>query len=516
METQTTELPAVAASKETPRLEANHTVSALAAAGDFLRDFWPRLVAISAAILAPCFWHPRIEAGDLPSHTYNAWLAHLISTGQIPGLVLARQWNNVLFDLMLSGLGNLVGLGAAEKIAAAVAVLIFFWGAFALMCAFARPSSAQHIPWFVLPCLAIFAYGYTFEMGFMNYYLSLGFAFFALALVVGGRGLEKALSLFLAPLIWLAHPLGLALLLGVGAYILLARRLPLIYQLVLVAAAAALIAGVRFYMERHYDVSWRSGPRIIADGTDQLLTYGPHYSLLVPLLGVFLWAVVVVDVVRRPRGSGWWSAGLLPLQLYALALLAAVLLPSTVQLPQYAAPLGLLTERLTSVSAILLCSLAGLARPRKWHLAGFAAIAAIFFFFLYRDTATLNRMENQAENYVRAIPPGERILTTIWRGPGTRIFTSHIVDRACIAQCFSYGNYEPSSQQFRVRALPGNPIVLADAENASASSAGEYVVQPRDLPLFEIYQCDLNLTELCMRELTAGEKNGAVGVHPTR
>jgi len=115
MATQTTELPAVAASKETPLLEADHTVSALAAAGDFLRGFWPRLVAISAAVLAPCFWHPRIEAGDLPSHTYNAWLAHLISTGQIPGLVLARQWNNVLFDLMLSGLGNLLGLGAARR-----------------------------------------------------------------------------------------------------------------------------------------------------------------------------------------------------------------------------------------------------------------------------------------------------------------------------------------------------------------------------------------------------------------
>ena len=94
--------------------------------------------------------------------------------GQAPGLWLARQWNNVLFDLTLSGLGSLFGLRVAEKIAVALAVLIFFWGAFALISAI-----SQRVSWFVLPLLAIATYGWTFEMGFLNYYLALGLSFLA-------------------------------------------------------------------------------------------------------------------------------------------------------------------------------------------------------------------------------------------------------------------------------------------------------------------------------------------------
>lgn len=94
----------------------------------FFRNYWARLVTISFVVCIPCLWHPRIEAGDLPSHVYNAWIFHLIKAGQAPGLWLARRWNNVLFDLVLSGLGNVVSWGAAEKIATCGAVLIFFLG----------------------------------------------------------------------------------------------------------------------------------------------------------------------------------------------------------------------------------------------------------------------------------------------------------------------------------------------------------------------------------------------------
>ena len=97
----------------------------------FTRRSAMRFTAVSAALLIPVFWHRRIEAGDLGSHVYNAWLAQLIRQGQAPGLWIARQWNNVLFDWLLSGLGAVFGLRAAERIAVSLAVLIFFWGAFA-------------------------------------------------------------------------------------------------------------------------------------------------------------------------------------------------------------------------------------------------------------------------------------------------------------------------------------------------------------------------------------------------
>ena len=220
----------------------------------FLRNFWPRLVAISFAVIIPCLWHPHIEAGDLPSHVYNAWLAHLIKTGQAPGLWLARRWNNVLFDLALSGIGNVVGWGAAEKIVTCGAVLIFFWGAFALVCAMTR-----RLNWFLLPCLAIIAYGWTFEMGFMNCYISLGLAFFALAALVRGRGWERGLAVVLAPLIWLAHPLGLALLVTLGAYAVLAERLPLRHRLYLFVTSALVLVGIHIFIRVHYPtgITWR-------------------------------------------------------------------------------------------------------------------------------------------------------------------------------------------------------------------------------------------------------------------
>jgi hypothetical protein len=123
-------------------------------------------------------------------------------------------------------------------------------------------------------------------------------------------------------------------------------------------------------------------------------------------------------------------------------------------------------------------------------------------------------MEADVEHYIATLPAGQRVAATIWPFPGSRIFTMHIVDRASIAHAFSYNNYEPSSQQFRVRALPGNPFVMTDFDAADAVQTGRYIVQQQDLPIAEIYQCDLSMTRLCMRALVAGELNGRYGIQP--
>ncbi len=149
----------------------------------FVADRWRPIVAISLVLLLPCFWHKRIEAGDLASHTYNAWLAQLIAQGNAPGLYLVRQWNNVLVDVALAKLGSAVGFAAAEKIVVSACVLIFFWGAFAFIAAATRRP-----PWFLVPAIAMIAYGWTFQMGFMNYYVSLGFAFLQRRSVLAGAG----------------------------------------------------------------------------------------------------------------------------------------------------------------------------------------------------------------------------------------------------------------------------------------------------------------------------------------
>jgi hypothetical protein len=90
-----------------------------------------------------------------------------------------------------------------------------------------------------------------------------------------------------------------------------------------------------------------------------------------------------------------------------------------------------------------------------------------------------------------------------------------MVDRACIGRCFSYANYEPASGQFRIRVRQGSPIVSASDDDNEDMQSGEYTILERDLPMAEIYQCDAkDLTQLCMRELAAGEKNGRLGYKP--
>src|SRR5260370_6657631 len=219
----------------------------LKAAVDFLRRYWLQAIAISAGLLIPCFWHRRIEASDLGSHVYNAWLAQLTQRGQAPGLYVARQWNNVLFDLLLLKLGNLFGLAAAQKIVVPLCVLIFFWGAVALIAAVSRRP-----PWFLLPCLAMLAYGWSFNVGFCHYYLSIGLRFFATALVWSGRGRELILAAFLAALALVAHPQGFVWLVGCLGYVVLWRLLPGRWKLAAPCAAVLAIVGARLYFMRHY------------------------------------------------------------------------------------------------------------------------------------------------------------------------------------------------------------------------------------------------------------------------
>jgi hypothetical protein len=140
----------------------------------------------------------------------------------------------------------------------------------------------------------------------------------------------------------------------------------------------------------------------------------------------------------------------------------------------------------------------------------------VFFAFLYQDTGWLNRLESNAEKLVEHVPPGSRVVVTIDSPADSRItFIGHSVERACIAHCFSYANYEPASGEFRVRVREGSPVVTSSTDAAEDMASGEYEVDTSDLPLKQIYQCDAkDLTKLCIRDLVAGEMNGLIGVQP--
>ncbi len=477
-----------------------------------IRRQWLKFLCVSVILLAPCFWHRRIEAGDLGSHLYNAWLVQWIHHGEAPGVWIASQGNNVLFDFLLSSLTSLFGFSAGEKLAVSACVLIFFWGAFALVCA-----AARRVPWFLLPCVAMIAYGWTFHAGFFNYYIALGLSFLALAIFWRGKGWERLIPLALVPLILLAHPLGIVWLFAAAGYIWIAGSVSRRYHIPLLIAAAGLLFMLRSYLGHHYPTGNPVSPRYLINGADQFILFGTRYFFLALAAPLFGLAAFVRDAVRRRRDPEYWAQLAIPLQLYVLVELGVILLPASIYSPHYGSEIGLLLERLSLISATLGCCILGVIEARKWHVAGFAAIAAVFFLFVHQDERTLNRMEEQVERMVGTLPQGARVMETILAPPDWRVtFINHIVDRACIGRCFAYGNYEPASRQFRVRASPGNGIVLTSPVEVEAMEKGNYIVRTEDLPAYQIYQCGADFSDLCIRKLEAGEKNDRLGAHRNR
>jgi hypothetical protein len=466
---------------------------------------------MSVALLAPCVWHRRIEAGDLASHAYNAWLAQLIAKGQAPGLYIARQWNNVLFDVALLRVANLVGLGAAQKVVVSICVLVFFWGVFTFI-----RTITERPPWFLTPCVAMLAYGYSFNMGFMNYYLSLGLACFGLAILWRARRIDWVAGALLALLAMLAHPIGFFWMVGTLAYVKVREKMPGWWKLTPPLAAVGAFAAICWYTSRRPALlaDWDRGPFYFYNGADQLGLYGKRYFFLAGaafLFGVFC---VAVDLYGRWREGASWKPFELPLELYLVTFCATALLPENLRPSIYGGWIGLLGSRLTTISAILGLGFVGLLKPRRWRLAGFGVCAMFFFAFLYQDTGRLNRLEANAEKLVSDLPPGTRVIVTVRAPADSRIaFTGHAVERACIGHCFSYANYEPASREFRVRVRKGSPVVTSSTDDAEDMAAGEYEVDDTDLPIKQIYQCDdKDLAKLCIRDLAAGETNGRLSL----
>ncbi len=169
------------------------------------------------------------------------------------------------------------------------------------------------------------------------------------------------------------------------------------------AGAVAALIAMRAYIAGRYQAFRSLEPGYFFNGADQLLLYGPQYRWPLILLLAFGLAVIVNEAMRR-RATERMISPLVPAQLYGLVLLAILLLPETIVLPQYAAPAGFLHERLSCICAIFACCLLASLKPAKWRVAGFYAVAACFFFYLYGDTATINRLEDQAERVAQSLP----------------------------------------------------------------------------------------------------------------
>jgi hypothetical protein len=470
------------------------------------------VLLVSAVMLIPCFWQRHIQAGDLASHVYNAWLAQLVGDGKAPGVYVVGQWQNVLFDLMLLKLGKLFGFVAAEKIAVSLCVLVFFWGVFTLTSVATRKQ-----PWLLAPGLAMLAYGYVFYMGFMNYYLSLGLACFGLAALWHGERRGILIAVVLAPLTLLAHPLGFLWLVAAGGYRLLWPRMRGWAEWLPPAAAIGIGLVVRWVLARHpqFQPDWPDKPFFQWNGTDQFWVFRAETRYVMLAMIVFVAAATLLDSLswRQENGNGK-ERRLFP-EFYAVTFCLTSLLPENLRPDENAGWIGLLVTRLTLVSAIFIFCWLGTLRPRKWHFSVLAICAAVYFAFVYQDTRLANQLEQNAERITRELPPGTRVIATVFEPSDYRMVTLHVVDRACVGHCFLYSNYEPATKQFRLRVREGSPVVVASTDDSEDMQFGSYELQDEDLPTKEIYQCNAaDWTKLCIRDLKMGEKNGTGGIRP--
>lgn len=463
---------------------------------------WP--VLGSAALVIPCFWHPRIAAGDLGSHVYNAWVYNNIIAGKVEGYSLSGQINNVLFDSVLSVLGRIFGYVWAERLAVSAAVWIFFWGAWHWI----RVATGRR-PWSVVPILAMITYGWTFHAGFFNFYLSVGFAFLGLAVFSNGSGWRSVLCPALACLSFSAHPLGFIWLVGAISYTLCSSRCRVQGKLVLLGFVAAALVAIRLFIrhERFFALP-ASDSRWFLNGSDQIVLGSYYWGVLLVVAVVCI--PELIRVIARWGEKGFeWPVWLLPIELYLITMMVVATQPSTLHVPWWSGTVGFILERTTLISAVLLCGCAALlpfSLLKRWVI---GSAAVLFFGLVYSDTAWLNRMEKAIAATVRTVPAGSRVLGTFDSSPPNSrlMFNWHMLDRSCIGHCFSYSNYEPSTGQFRIRASESNRNVLIWGVGDAVK--GNYVVRTEDLPVYQVYQDPSDRMKFGIRSLSVGEKNGS-------
>jgi hypothetical protein len=456
--------------------------------------------SFSVLLIIPCFWQSRIQSADLGSHIYNAWLATQIHRDALPGLWISPRSNNVLFDVLLEWLFVRVGPDWAQRIAVSACVLTFGWGAIQFIFRVAGRNW-----WFAAPCVAMLAYGYIFRIGFFNFYLSMGLCLWFLTVVW-----EKSwkLKLWAAPLLmiaWVAHPFPVVWTVGISVFVTFARFRGERGRVFLWAAGFFLIVLVRCIVTHRYRYEWSLQQAFFVTGATQLSTFSRADAF--PLAGLlFVWLSQLRRLIKH-RGIRGVVFGL-PFQLSSLNAAAVFLIPNQIMFPQFERQFGYITTRLSLEAALLICGLLAAVRLTNSDKTILLVTAALFFGISYHSELQLNRFETLMDRDIESLPAMQRVIV---QGPAQSLrwlCFQHDLDRACVERCFSYANYEPSSGQFRIHALPDNGIVLSDNGDVDAVRTGQYSVQARDLPMYLIYLCGSGYDGVCSRSLRAGEISG--------
>jgi hypothetical protein len=425
-------------------------------------------------LLIPCFWHSRIQAGDLSSHIYNAWLVIQLEHRPVPGLAVVPQWTNVLFDWLLTELMVLLGPDAAQRIAVSASVLIFFWGSL-----FFVRAIAQKPVWWQTPALAMLSYGWLFHSGFFNFYLSLGICLFMTSLWLSGR---RVVAIMLLPIACTAHLLPVIWACGAVVFLAASRRFPR-YSFFF---ALALLVTLSFVLRTNYLTLWWPVQAANMTGFEQLDIFGPEYLALV-LAVLLVWGVLfrrdALDAGRRAQLARP------ELQLLALLSLSMLIIPTSVSVPGKNVLLAFLPNRLSITVALCALAVVGRVRAPNWVPAVLTVCMLVFGVMLHHDTGIYNNLEDRLNLEIDRSARGQKLVIAAKPVSAHINLTNHMIDRACVGKCFSYANYEPSTQVFRLRTTSPNALVISDYDHSVEVQAGEYTVTAADLPLLQANIC---------------------------
>jgi hypothetical protein len=377
-----------------------------------------------------------------------------------------------------------------------LAVTIFLSGAFQWI----RAASGRQ-PWHLLPALAMLAYGWVFHSGFSNFYLSLGLCFWAMALAWDGTTRHFAAAIPILALAWLGHNLPVLWAVCALAYAVLARRLAPGKRAWLLAGWIMLLAVAHVAVRTTMLSQWYPRQILLGSGADQSWVFDDKYYLTLAGMAV-VFGLLLVEVFLQHGAVPVVQS--IPFQIWVQCVALVAIVPTA--MIGHGLQAAFISDRMSLPAGVCLCAVLAAARPRALHRYGLAAVALLFFGFLYRDERMLNAFEDRLERAAMQLPPLKRVVSAI-DDPYLHVNAlTHMIDRVCIARCYSYANYEAPTAQFRLRVTGPNAFVAGTYDESWALQNGLYVVQDRDLPLFQITLDDTG--QMVTRSLSAGQTGG--------
>jgi len=424
-------------------------------------------------VVAPVFWVGPVQSMDVPSHTYNAWLAQLIRQGGLPGLWIEPMWTNSMFDRLLDVLLNWFSFATAEQAAMGVTVLVLAAG----LSLWIR-AAAGRFPWELSPLLLAAVHGTVTQAGFCNFMLSLGFGGAAgAALLAGGRRGWLAAPAGLIGLV--ANPAGAAMMLALSVYLAVARRVPGRWRGVWFAAGVLSVTGLAAAVRTMLPV-WPGSHFLAALGAATLTPYRIAYLLAA---AIYLAAVIyLAAAASRREGRAVWTNPLV--HALAIAALACMVLPSGVLFPGQAAYFAYIGVRIgLAVMVVTLAWLGAHSLPRRGAWVASGMTAAVYFGLLFTDHLAFRGLDQSLRRLALSVPAGARVVAPLAAEGYLLEPILHAVDRACTGHCSSFFNYEPSSGVFRVRSSPDNGFVEGQRSRILDFENHETVVRADDLPL---------------------------------